>query len=144
MFISSETNCTKSSVIFYLFWLQLNPAIIQIWNCVMLPIETVFFWPFTKEIIVSGNTNWRRRLCTVDLLALTRLVRLLCKNKTFFPVLVKQADFVRRSAVLNLLQLVLPDSLHTHTEREREREWEREREKERENKHARKSISFTR
>jgi len=59
----------------------------------------------TKE--QPGNSHWRGRLSTVDLLVLTRLDQLLLKLPTTFTFLTKQATLMRRSSVLSL-QLVFP------------------------------------
>ncbi len=63
------------------------------------------------EIVVytTGNTNWKERPSTGDLLILTSLDQLVLILQTFFTFLTKWATLMRRSTVLSLpLQLVFP------------------------------------
>ncbi len=60
--------------------------------------------------IMAGNTNSKGRLSTVDLLAPTCSILLLCNNKTFLTFYAKRDNLVWRPTVASLpLQLVIPD-----------------------------------
>jgi len=67
------------------------------------------WWACFMSLIVTvkpGNTNWRGRIRTVDLLVLTCLDQLLLILSTFIT---KQGTLMRRSTVLSFsLQLVFP------------------------------------
>ena len=61
---------------------------------------------FEKLMFNPEKPYWRGRLCTVDLLVLTNLDRLLVMLKILFAFFTKQATLMRRSVVLSLPPLI--------------------------------------
>ena len=78
------------------------PSLYNIWwvNNVMfhLKVRLLPSWPYPQ----AGNTNWRRRLSTVDHLVLTSLDQLLFILKILFIMDAKRATLMRRSIVLSI------------------------------------------
>ncbi len=60
------------------------------------------YTPTLPANIITGNSYWNGRLCTVDLLELTSLDQRLLIVQYFFTFLTKQASLMRKSVVQRL------------------------------------------